>query len=685
MYNKALYDHYIARGHHVHRRPLPSALIADVRDPQLNPTERMMTRLRLVLDNEKPVILDGQRIVLLRTVSDVPDIFTEDEWAAIRAKHYIHELGYVSNLCGNYGRVITAGLESVRETLEAHLASETATADQRLFAQSALSGILALYDLVDRYRAEAERIGRDDVAQVLARVPRQGATSFHEALQFVRMLNYTAWAEGEYHNTLGRFDQYMMPFLQADLDAGKITMEEAESLLEEFFLSVNWDSDMYPGVQLGDNGQSMMLGGVTPAGEDAYNELTRMCLQASCRLLLIDPKINLRVSKDTPMEHYIEGTRLTKAGLGFPQYSNDDVAIPALVKLGYALEDARNYSVAACWEFIVAGRAMDVNNIAALSFPMVVEKAVEAVLPTATDFDTVLAEVKKNIDVTVDEICAGIHDIYFIPAPFYSILMDGCVEEARDISLGSYYNNFGIHGTGVATAADSLAAIKQHVFDEKTVSAAELLEALHNDFEGNEALLYKLRNESPKMGDNDDRADSIAASLLGWFADSTEGRRNERGGIYRAGTGSAMFYLQHAYELTASADGRRKNEAFGTNFSPSLYARNNGPFSVIQSFTKCPVDRAINGGPLTMEFHSTVFDTDEGIEGVAALVKAYIDKGGHQLQLNSINRERLLDAQAHPENYGSLIVRIWGWSAYFVELEKKYQDHLIARQEFTSY
>lgn len=681
MYNQTLYDYYIARKHHAYRHPFPAELTASVQEKSLNPTERMMIRLRLVLANEQPVILDGQRIVFLRTVTDVPDIFTEAEWADIRAKHFVHELGYVSNLCANYGKVISSGLEPIREALEVRLSGE-ATAEQKLFAQSALSGIAALYDLADRYRAEAERIGRADVAAVLARVPRQGATNFREALQFMRMLNYTAWAEGNYHNTLGRFDQYMMPFLQADLDAAAITMEEAESLLEEFFLSVNWDSDMYPGVQLGDNGQSMMLGGVTRDGKDAYNELTRMCLQASCRLLLIDPKINLRVGKDTSMERYIEGTHLTKAGLGFPQYSNDDVIIPAMVKLGYALEDARDYSVAACWEVIMAGCGMEIPNIGALSFPKAVEDAVEATLATATDFDTVLSAVKENIDKGIDEICSKIHDIFMIPAPFYSILMDDCVEQAKDISTGARYNNFGIHGTGIATAADSLAAIKMHVFDEKTVSGAELLEALHNDFAGQEALLYKLRNETPKMGDNDDRADCMAVALLNRMADAAEGRRNERGGIFRVGTGSAMFYIDHAKALTASADGRRKDESFGTNFSPSLYVRSKGPFSVIQSFTKCPVDRVVNGGPLTMEFHSTVFDTEEGVEGVAALVKAYIDKGGHQLQLNSINRDRLLDAQAHPENYGSLIVRIWGWSAYFVELEKKFQDHLIARQEF---
>lgn len=260
--------------------------------------------------------------------------------------------------------------------------------------------------------------------------------------------------------------------------------------------------------------------------------------------------------------------------------------------------------------------------------------------------------------------------------------MDGCVENARDITLGAKYNNFGIHGTGIATAADSLAAIKRVIFEEKSVAPRRLIHALENDYRGEEQLLHRLRYEMPKMGDNNDEVDGLAAVLLGCFAQCLRGRKNERGGIFRAGTGSAMFYLAHANELEASADGRRCREPFGANYSPSLYVKSKGPFSVIQSFTKYPVGMAINGGPLTMEFHSTVFDTESGIENTARLVKTYIEKGGHQLQLNSINRNTLIAAQKNPENYRNLIVRIWGWSAYFVELDKEYQDHLIARQEF---
>ena len=188
------------------------------------------------------------------------------------------------------------------------------------------------------------------------------------------MLHLALWASNVYHNTVGRFDQYMWPYLKADLDRG-MSHDEALDLLEEFFLSFNRDSDLYTGMQQGDNGQSLMLGGCDRDGKDASNDLTVLCLTASLELRRIDPKINLRVNRDTPLEVYEYCTKLTKQGLGFPQYANDDVVIPGLVKLGYDLEDARNYTVAACWEFIIPGVAMDIPNIGAMPLAEVVRQS----------------------------------------------------------------------------------------------------------------------------------------------------------------------------------------------------------------------------------------------------------------------------------------------------------------------
>jgi len=658
---QALYDCVVEKKHHAFRKDhpelddLPTRFAAEC----LSPIERMTRRFELLTKLETPVLLEGERICFMRTIKNVPDCFTQQEWEQIRKEHYIHELGYHSNLSPNYKKAIDCGLLTLRSSADPY--------GQRM--------IDAVLDLTDRYCAEARRQGRGELAAVLERVPRYGATSFYEALQCFRILHFSLWLEGNYHISVGRFDQYMYPYLKADLDSGVLTEEAAMDLLLDFFLSFNKDSDLYTGVQQGDNGQSMMLGGLDAEGNDAFNLLSSMCLEASRRNKLIDPKLNLRVSKETPLERFVEATQLTAAGLGFPQYSNDDVVIPALERLGYSHQDALNYTVAACWEFIIPGVGADVINIGAMSYPKVVDEALHSALMDANSYEEFFAAVKASIWKECDRICDNIRELWFVPSPFMNALMDCPIYD------GGKYNNFGIHGTGIATAADSLAAIRKFVFEENAVSKEALIHAVDTDFAQAPELLHMLRFDAPKLGNNDDYVDQIATQLLDSFADALKDRQNCRGGIYRAGTGSAMYYLWHANEIGASPDGRRKGEPFGTNFSVSLFAKVKGPVSVVASMTKQHFCNAINGGPLTLEFHQSVLD-GEGMEKVALLVKTFINRGGHQLQLNTTNLETMLDAQKHPEKHRHLVVRIWGWSAYFVELDKEYQDHVIARQAY---
>ena len=650
--------------HHRYRRDYPEYenLADEFKRLKLSPIERMTRRFELMLRLERPVLLPGEQICFLRTVKSLPDCFTKDEWESIRAKHHVHERGYISNLSPNYESAIKTGLLAKREN-----------ADE--YGRRAIDAILALSD---RYREEARRQGRRELESVLARVPRYGAENFREALQFFRILHFGLWMEGNYHNTVGRFDKYMYPYLKNDLERGILTEESAYGLLRDFFISFNKDSDLYSGIQQGDNGQSMVLGGIDEDGKEVFNLLSKMCLRASRELMLIDPKINLRVSRNTPLEIYELGSELTKAGLGFPQYSNDDVVIDGLVKeYGYEPKDAVNYVVAACWEFIIPHVGTDIVNIDALSFPKVIDVCLHRDLGGCSRFEDFMDAVKSEIQAKCDVMCENIKSIWFAPSPFMNLFIEG------DLYQGAKYNNFGFHGTGIATAADSLAAIEKYVYEEKSVSKQELIEAVDSNFEEHRELLPILRYEAPKMGMNDNAADAKAVFLLEAFADSLKGKRNFRGGIYRAGTGSAMYYLWHADEIGASPDGRRRREPLGTNFSPSLFAGIKGPLSVIQSFTKPCLGKALNGGPLTLEFASSMFEGEDSIKKVAALVKAYIDMGGHQLQLNAVNTERMKDAQLHPENHRQLIVRIWGWSAYFVELDRDYQDHVIRRQQYS--
>lgn len=651
-----LLDYVLQKKHHAFREDYNENLSEIYSKAGLSPEERMADRFERLCKAQIPHILPNEQIVFIRTTKQIPDCFTKDEWEEIKSKRFIHELGYISNLSPDYEKAISKGLLALRET-----------ADE--YGKRAIDNII---ELSDRYRDEALSTGRSDIASVLERVPRYGASTFREALQMFRIIHFSLWLEGNYHNTCGRFDKYMYPYFKADIESGRLDNDSALELIEDFFISFNKDSDLYVGVQQGDNGQSMVLGGIDENGNDVFSELSKLCLIASRNLKLIDPKINLRVSKKTPMEQYVLGTELTKAGLGFPQYSNDDVVIAGLIKKGYAPEDAANYAVAACWEFIIPGVGFDVANIGAMSYPKAVDKMFHTSFLGCNTFDDVLSAVEKEIKSECESIMANIHDLWFVPSPFMSVMLD-------DIK----YRNFGFHGTGIATASDSLAAIKKYVFDEKYISAEELVKAVDDNFENTPDLLYKLRNEAPKMGNDDDSVDDISVKLLDMFSNALDGKVNCCGGCYRAGTGSAMFYLWHANEIGASPDGRRKGEPFGTNFSASLFAKIAGPVSVVKSFTKQHFENAINGGPLTLEFHNSVFKGEGSLEKVASIVKYFIDRGGHQLQLNAVNLETMKDAQIHPEDHMRLVVRIWGWSAYFVELDKEYQDHVIARQEYS--
>lgn len=664
---KEIKEYQWEKRHHKARQPLPETLC--YRDPGLSDTLRSALRTKQALDAEQPFLFPGEYIAFTRTLPNLPFLYDEGEWADITSTHFIHESGNVSNLSPDYEAVLQHGLLYFRERL----------GDGELHKATRIT-IDALLSLTARYAAAAREAGDEELATVLDRVPAQGARTFREALQSLRILHYAMWCEGDYHNTLGRFDQYMMPYLADDLQAGRETEESALELVEAFFLACNRDSDLYPGMQQGDNGQSMVLGGMTRDGADGYNLLTGLCLDACGELMLIDPKINLRVNKNTPLWVYEKGTRLTRLGLGFPQYQNDDVVIPGLVRLGYAEGDARDYAVAACWEFIIPGKGMEIPNIGALPFANIVDEAIRFDLKDCTDMQALKEKVRQRIFDSVGAAMAERKNLYIIPSPFLSLFFEGCMDSGRDISLGCRYNNWGLHGTGLAPAADMLAAVEQKVFEEG-LPVDTLLAALEADFTGYEELHESLKYHSPKMGNDEDRVDALACWLLESFAEAVSGHKNERGGILRAGTGSAMYYIFHANELGATADGREAGVPLPANYAPSLNIRLNGPVSLIKSFTKPDLEKTINGGPLTVEFSDRVFAQEESITKVAQLVQLFVLRGGHQIQLNTVNRERLLDAQRHPEKYRNLIVRVWGWSGYFVELDKCYQDHIIQRTQ----
>jgi len=676
-----------------YRSSQPIDVLTECETEHLSWMQRAARLTRRMCEAQTPVICPEEQIVFTRTVEKVAPIYSEEQLRVLTAGKRFHELGPISNICADWGLLLTQGLAGRRAVAVESRKSRAKDPIAVEFLDCAIETIDAVLLLAERYADEARRVGRFGLAAILDRVPATPPTTFYEALQSLRLCHAALWLSGHYHCGLGRFDQYMWPFLKGDLDSGRLTRGVAEQLLAEFFITLNKDSDLYPGVQQGDNGQSLIIGGVKRDGSNAVNELTGMVLRVARGVELIDPKINLRLSKDTDLALLETAAKLTKIGLGFPQYSNDEVVIPGLVAHGYDIEDARDYSVAACWEFLIPGRGMEVVNIGAVSMPAAVDAAIRGGLKKGASFDDIVKGVGSDMRRQVEALVKSYSHLLLPPAPFYSVLMHDCLENGRDLSTGLKYNNFGIHGAGSSNAADALAAVKTFIYDEKCVSPERLLVALGSDYADDEPLRRQLFDAGPKVGNNDDRADAMLVKLFDLFAKACERvKNNGRGGIVRPGSGSAMYYIWLATGhagmnepvVGATADGRHKGSYFSSSLAPSLGVKVRGPLSVLQSYGKIDYRRICNGGPLTLELSDSVFRNTEAVHQVALLIRLFAYAGCQQLQINTLNVETLKDAKLHPEQHRNLVVRVWGWSGYFCELDEVYQDQIIARHVYGS-
>jgi len=540
----------------------------------------------------------------------------------------------------------------------------------------------ALLDLVRRYAAEARRVGNDEMAEMLARVPAEAPRTFHEALQALRILQYGFYLYGMVHCGWGRMDQYLIDFYLNDLKSGKLTRGGAKELLEEFFMAMNRDADLYPGVQQGDNGQSLMLGGCKPEdGSCAINELTYLIIEAVLETRLIDPKINLRVDRNTPTDLLELGSELTKCGLGFPQYSNDEVVIPSLLKKGYKLEDARDYSVAACWEFVIPGKGVEMVNPGALSFPYAVDKALRDGVSSGEFSEE---SFRQRIAAGIEEQIAKLLDFdeVWVQEPFL-----------REFFPEIVYDNIGIHGAGSANAADAMTAILDIRESDGIEGLKQLIKAQDENFVNDAKLRARLVDAMPKVGNADERADRNLKFLFDTFADVAE-RFDKPGRVIRPGTGSAMYYIwltdtessRRAWMVEpvvgATSDGRLLNAPLGSSLAPAQEAKVNGILSVLKSFSVIDYSRIMNGGPITIEFSQSIFRTAEGVRKIAQLIRYFVALGNQQLQLNVLNVEELEDALIHPERHRNLVVRVWGWSGYFCELDPDFQRQIIRRHKY---
>ena len=637
-----------------------------------------------------PIVITGEKITFTRSTKNVPYYFDDKSNKSEFKDKNVKIYDVVHNITPNYDVLLKYGLKNRLEFCKNQL-NNIEDSNKKSFYKDVICCINAFLGLVRKYEIASREAGNIDVSEILKRVPIGPASSFREALQAIRLVTAAFYLCDNYQIGFGRFDRYMWPYYKNDLNKGVINREQAYELLKEFFISINKDTDLYRGVQQGDNGQSLMLGGCDETGASSVNDLTYLVLEVARDLRLIDPKINLRIDRNTPIELLDLGGELTRVGLGFPQYSNDEVVIPALVNKGYSLEDARNYTVAACWEFIIPGKGMDVVNLGAVSFPAAVEKVLTSYVDKGVVFELddifklVKVDVKKQIQNILKE-----RKMKILPSPFMSIFMDGALESGIDASVSAKYHNIGIHGAGISDAVDSICVAFELLRRNGINDLVEIIAAKRNNFNGYDFIKTKVESINEKCGNNTELSNSVMMKLFETFAEAAEELSTDHVKI-RPGSGSAQFYVWLTKKVNnftvepivgASINGRKAGEALSSSLAPSSNVKVNGLLSVINAFSHINYSRIMNGGPITIELSPTVFNAENGIRKLSNIIQYFVKLRNQQLQINVLNIDELEDAVKHPELHRNLIVRVWGWSGYFCELSPEYQKQILARHRY---
>jgi len=614
----------------------------------------------------------------------------------------------------NFSKVLRTGFNGIKAEAEARLSTLKTTGAEDVRKRTLYEAIIIVCDAIAEYgrrhaelarrmaeeeedprrRAELERI-----VKTCAWVPANPARDFYEAIQavyFTHLIHLIVWGlrgcrGGGCGYALGRLDQYLYPYYERDLREGRITREEALELIECLWVKLYAAYD----------DQHTMIGGVKPDGTDGTNEVSHLCLEATARLGL--PRdLGARIHKGTPREFLLKACEALKLGLSVPVLYNDDVIIPAQVRKGAALEDARDYFVVGCVEIHlpnadVRPMAGGIDIIECLELALNDGRCMitgEQLGPKTGDpagfksFDELMEAYKGQIShatrlQVAETVKLQLSEPGKFPVPFLSATIDDCMARGLDITEGgARYNATSPCITGIACVADSLAAVKRLVFEERRVSMGELVEALRSNFEGREELRQMLINRAPKFGNDDDYVDLLAREVASYYCHELDKYRDARGGPFRPLIFQAhdpTLYGAIEGRIGATPDGRRREDPPPMSVQPSYGRDLSGPTAALKSVAK--IDYLLTAGGISniIELHPTAVSGEKGAATLAALIRTYFDLGGSQVAVNVVGPEALREAQRHPERYRSLRVRVFGYSDYFVNLDSEVQEYLIQR------
>jgi formate C-acetyltransferase len=620
------------------------------------------------------------------------------------------------------GNIYRMGLEDFKERIRAAREAidwlndpEALAKDEELKAMDiACDGAIIF---ARRHAEEAERMAASEadpkrreellkIAQVCRWVPAKAPRDFWEALQMYWFCHLGTIMELNGWDAMspGHLDQHLEPFYEKGLADGTLDREFAKELLSCFWIKVN-NTPAPPkvGVTAQESGTyndftQINLGGVRRDGSDGTSEVSYLILEVLDELQLLQPQVSVHISQRTPERFLRAAAKVIRRGSGYPSVFNSDLVVQQQVRMGKTVEDAREGGTSGCIETGCFGREAYILH-GYLNVPKILEitlhdgvdpltgKRIGISTGSLEDFETFdqlyqaferqlryVVDVKVRVDNFLSAMFAR-----YAPAPFLSVLIEGCIEKGRDYyDGGPKYNTDYIQCCGIGTVTDSLSAIRKHVYDEGRFTLRELVEACDANWMGYEEMRQYVWNRTPFFGNDDDRADGIMRRVYQSLVDAIEGKRSPKGETYHINMLSTTCHVYFGKKLGATPNGRFAHAPESDGTSPSHGADRNGPTAVIKSLSK--MDQVKSGGTLlNQRFLPSVLAGDEGLEKLCGLIRTYFRLGGHHVQFNVVDTKTLRDAQENPEAYRGLLVRVAGYSDYFVDLDRYHQEEIIAR------
>ncbi|MBU3220578.1 trans-4-hydroxy-L-proline dehydratase [Clostridium algidicarnis] len=549
-----------------------------------------------------------------------------------------------------------------------------------------------------------------EIAKVCSHVPANAPRNFREALQmywFVHLCVISELNPWDAYNP-GRLDQHLNPFYEREIEEGTLTHDEAEELLQCFWIKFNnQPAPPKVGITLKESATytdfaNINVGGVKVDGSDGINDVSYILLDVIDEMKLLQPSSNVQISKKSPQKFVKRACEISRKGWGQPSMFNTDAVIQELINAGKSLEDARCGGNSGCVETGAFGKEAYILT-GYFNLPKILEITLNNGIDVMTGeklgietgnvnefktYDELFEAYKKQLKHFIDIKVRGnrvIERIYatMMPVPFLSIVTSDCISNGKDYNAGgARYNVSYIQGVGIGTITDALTAIKYQVFDKKNITMDELAETLKDNFEGHEDVLKLLKDRTPKYGNDDDYADDVMKEIFEAFFKEVDGRKNGKGGVFKINMLPTTCHVYFGSVIGATPNGRKAYVPLSEGISPEKGADLKGPTAVIKSAAK--MDHLKTGGTLlNQKFTPSVVEGEKGLNNMADLVRSYFKLDGHHIQFNVVNKEVLIEAQKSPDEYKDLIVRVAGYSDYFNNLDKVLQNEIIDRTEQT--